>query len=435
MIHKTQKSIKLINAHYSFLSISTFFNMPIEKILDHISNKKYNIENIIFTSTTIHENIHFFQNITTSYGLWKTAMLRYAGMEFFEGILKSNFNIENHNQAIDDLIGRDKKYQYNDPYYHFVTGKLFHSPIDLMENQYEYPKEAFIPLLTFLPKEQANPYVIYLGQQYALTASLLLEYQAYTQQSLFLYHDLDSIARGYDNILIPKINTKIYIKLPWTIIGHALGTDNITEVIKIFIYELVTLSLNPKWSKYTLTYFSKEYPDSISNLHIPDYEDIHPGWRFYKIAEYIADNKIQVPKSIDDISRVVDIITKGLNWLSSNEALSNFYTQLEENDSSKFIVNDLLNIKEEIKKEIGECALSYIAHINLITNRNVMKIKRGPLPDYDTTKVNSIYTAMWDIATQMYFHDVYKCPICYLEKHSSSCPIPVYFNAAKKERK
>lgn len=97
-----------IGGRYSFISQFIAINLPKDILYRLYGDKDYDdIEDAILYSRCLHENTHFIQNICTTYGLWKTHILRLAGSLAFLSLLEYRKDHDKVNLPFESIIPRN----------------------------------------------------------------------------------------------------------------------------------------------------------------------------------------------------------------------------------------------------------------------------------------------------------------------------------------
>ena len=402
--------------HYSFCSQYIAINLP-EAILERLAGKQDfdDFEDSLLYSRIHHEFCHYIQNATTSYGLLKTTLLRLAGSSFFEGYVHFNKSGKPVSPQFDDQVPR----KFTDPqseYWPFVVGHNLIQILDAFENQVEPPRSGY-PIGANRPKGQANPFVNLNGNKRAITAGILLEFQAYAMQVYALDHM--NIPKEHANFLVSKIHNNTHLRLPWALAAHVFNVEKGSPELHLALYELISIALSPKVNLAPDVIFADGRSD-LDSGELVDWEYLHPGWRFQSLMDFIKGNACEVPSS-EDSKRFAVSVAREMGWSSPTTTLKD---TLQSACEWPNILDDFDANAETILKFANESDSSFSLQERWLINGGPRARGPRPKPVDDFT----VHVGLLDACVQLQYSNEVFCPLCLSKEHAPGCPIDLLFS-------
>lgn len=416
MPEKMDKISGQSGGHYSFCSQYIAINLE-----DIIISRLYGNQNFDDFDDTLlytrihHETCHYIQNVTTSYGLLKTSLLRIAGLCFFNGFTNQTGLGRKVPPQFDDLVPRGR-IEPGSEYSPFIMGHLMIQVLDALENQSGLV-DVPMPIGVVRPKGQANPFVSYNGTMRAITAAMLLEFQAYSIQTYTL-DNMSGIPKHHADYLVGKIRENGHIRVPWSLVAHSFGVDKISAEIHLLTYELVTLALSPQVD-LTPSFLFAPVKRARRGRGMINWEELHPGWRFIRMMELIRDKGLQVPQR-DDVKGFANDVAKLLGWNLPGSTLSR---ALDTASELPTLLDDFVANRASILRFIDDDQPSFSLQGRWLTEGGVRC--RGPRSDPDDEFV--LQFALYDACVQYQYSKDLFCPICISDRHKNGCPIDFIF--------
>ena len=310
-----------IGGEYSFISQYMRLHCKPE-ILERLRGSEDidDIEDAILYSRFGHEFTHFFQNFTTTYGIFKTLNLRVAGLGIMSGckaLAEEGIDIT---LPINDMIPRNGRLSATWEMF-LLIAKLqlqvedFFEHSGLVEPHHRFrsvnqPNGMTSPAIT-TPKTGTT----------RLTAGTLLEFQALSQQIETLDR-FDSIRTEFADTLIEDLQQRHQVRQIWLSVNDAFDNTKMTRGKHLLAYEMATLALCPDFPNDPIEGFRLVgVPDDTEEDKI-DWEHVHPGWRFMKLLELIRDLKLSEPTTHADVIEIMFDLCTRLGWSKPSEALN-----------------------------------------------------------------------------------------------------------------
>lgn len=403
---------------YSFVSQHMTLGLPDDVIARLQGREDFTdlYDSKLYTSYH-HEFQHFVQNLSTSYGVWKTLALRSAGSSFLMGAdiaEKSGIALK---VPFDDHVSmRQTNEVWKLPEHEqaFGIGRVIVNGIKFLEG-HQVPKNFNFSGIAS-PVGNTSVFVNAGGVSTAITAVALLEYQAYTQQLLSLWNTR-GIATEHAEFLGSKIAEYPHFRQPQNLVASAFKEPVTNKAGLTFLtYELVTLALSPVFPAPAVFGLVGVIDDRANNRLVP-WEHIHPGWRLRTMVDAIREQNMLFPEDCGRQSFIEQVCEK-LRWPDAASARQILLGQIEGDAASAPIMSDILGCRGEIDRVVGEGEPTHTYIHRILANPTLRKLLRGPIPTYhDDVHMLPILVEM---AMQNYF-GTGTCPLCFRTPHRAEC--------------
>ncbi len=408
--------------HYSFASQHIVLALP-DAVLHRLrgtTDYEDLADTKLYTSFW-HEYAHFIQNVTTSYGLWKTLLLRTAGSAFYTGMLVAEEMGVKLDTPFDDSI-RDRlgalSSKDNPLEEAFSIGRSMTNSVNLFDGHKFSTAGVCQHVLSLLGS--TAPSLNGEGGPLRFTASTLMEYQAYIQQLIGL-NSTRGIPDEHREMLGPQIGEYPVFRQPQNLIADAFLRKYPSKLeLSLLTYELATLALSPKWPAVellsSLLWHSRE-PRGPST-EATAWEDLHPGWRMFRIAEVIKANKLEFPGP-ERMTEFVAHLCERLGWVTPRVARERLIQYMRSGESESLLMADLLNNAQHVDSLMERFAGLSIDYVDL--RPPIRWMVRGPNPTYQNLNMMVI---LGELAMQGYYQTRSTCPVCFVPgRHRPECPI------------
>jgi hypothetical protein len=401
-----------IGGCYSFMSQFISLELPVD-VLERLNGRSDydDLEDALLYSRLAHERQHFIQNVSTTYGMWKTSILRMAGMCAFGCIMLQN---KSGGFAIappymdkfptSDVVLRDCK----EPVTMAAEAAMFRNWVRLVDGPVAASKKCaamHIDGVTF-PEGTTHVHTIdTVGVRGILAANEIIEFQARTAELDCLYHTKGMSSPHRDEI-IPTIWSDHPSQSPLRISDRAFDRrDRLSWLASLAMSEL---ALNADWPFLT-----------VGTLQSRRWEDLHPGWRFARLCDYVREMKLTPPDD-DPAARQIfkDRLAAALGWASEREALRRAILSLETGPLCRTIFFEVARSASSFL-ENRPCDLSITSSRDPAFALIIGRYCAGPLSTYSPPK--DLEACTLDIALQLLLSDHIVCPYCFRRDHEEGC--------------
>jgi hypothetical protein len=422
-----------VGGRYSFVSQTICINLP-DNILNRLNGTQdyEDIEDTLLYTRMSHEIEHFRQNVITTYGLWKTLTLRMAAESYKRGLDSlAALNVPLV-FPLDRMMVRG--FNYSGAMRNFIIGSHYRAPIDYLENSFSindnFPSDFVLnPRNSLNIHGTTNPFIGHKGTPHAITAGMLMEFQAINVQAsaLMSYRNIPNTHRQQiSDILFSQMP----FHLPVSAVAIALGRDKFPsqttlsdfKKIRNIAHDLCTIALCPDWPADPLYLFTPLKTDPLGQSPLPTepiwWQELHPGWRFMKMKRLIQ----SIDLTLDDVaasSEVVDLVCKKLKWETPTRALENFLHFCAHRAPHANLLQDILPQAGKIRELAAADGSPFDRH--MATFRSPLRsLARGP--NFTGQRVpRSVWE--WDVALQLYLDGEVFCPYCISQNHQMGCPV------------
>ncbi|GAM97381.1 hypothetical protein U91I_01007 [alpha proteobacterium U9-1i] len=412
-----------VGGRYSFITQYLWLNLPNE-IVERLRTKPtFNDDNdTLLYCGFEHELAHFAQNLSTSYGLFKTLTLRSAGTSYWMGIQACLRDGVHLTFPIDDMLKRGAPLP--DEHTFFGMGRSFIDPIHWFEEQGAMEFEL---AHVSKPKTTTTPFVGHNGTPYPVTTATLLEFQASHAQ----LHTVRRLPNIPDDVRLEsflKILDQACMRLPLQLLAKAVGVavdpSNILLLARV-TNDLVDLALNPIWPHDPL-YSTARWGHDPQTAPAQDkrrapWEDVHPGWRFLSACHAIRDSALSLPADPKGSQPLAVSVAERLGWPTPPDAFAKFIEQCKSKMPHQWLMFDIISAEPDLlrlRRESFNNPMDWsFAYLEPATTQAMF---RGPLPNH---RFWSDFL-MAEVAIQL-MHNGSKvwCPLCYSEIHEPECAV------------
>jgi hypothetical protein len=399
---------------YSFVSQYMSISLDDNILLRLQGQKDYNdLGDAKLYSILAHESTHYIQNISTTYGLWKTITMRFAGHYALEAVKKYTLeynkpiqvplknNITNNQKII------KKDYQINIAMAHNLMAEL-----SFIDGHIKFPTN-YEPQWIHAEKPKESTHIGMIStDNISLTmgGNDLLEFYARSVEYKTLYRT-NGISENHRNQILPTLERDIQSKIPLKMTDYIFKEKSHDTWMASLA--MVEIALNPDWELFGLRNFKKNNINKKSS-----WEELHPSHRFKKLCEILKNNNIKPPKG--NYLEFQNILCKHAGWKLPTDVLKHAMIEIKNKDNMYFaIIFDLLKIVDDYIL-IAEKEKSLIHDLmNTKKFHNIMKNKRGPkIINYN----NNGFYLKEDIALQLLQSDSMICSKCFKDGyHDKGC--------------
>jgi len=397
--------------HYSFISQFIALDLP-DLILDRlIGNTNYDdVEDARLYSRLAHERAHFVQNVSTTYGLWKTSILRLAGGSALHSMLafrkKTGKPII---PAFSDIVPRGVTFHDpEDPFTIATVAKTFVNWVLSIDGPNGVPAEyphLHLPNVT-MPKETTHVHCSTAdGIRSVLAGKELIEFQARSAEIRCL-GSTNGISQEHRDAILPFIWVDPQSQMPLRVSDRAF--DARTTESWIAALALVDIALNAEWPVLGLKYLKPFL-----------WEDLHPGWRFARMCDLIREQKIPVPANEDAVLRFQRDICGSLGWVTPLTALERTvigFRHSELRDDLKPLLALTSKVIHSLRQN-PRLLLPFDPEVSSVVYPHVY----GPVAH--NGQPQDWFAATRDAALQIFLHSEVLCPSCLKRVHEADCRI------------
>jgi hypothetical protein len=403
---------------YSFAAQYMTLGLPPEVVARLQGDRSYDdlADSKLYTSYR-HEFQHYVQNLTTSYGLWKTLVLRIAGSLIHAGEDFAREDAIPLHLPYDDHMSRRHGSLSDLPRHEFAfgTAKMLVSGIKLLEGDHKVPENQRFEHIA-VPRKSTQFHSQSDGVSVAMSAATLLEYQAYTQQLIGLWNT-GGIAEEHAELLGSRIAQYPAFRQTQNVVAWGFrGNVENRMALNYLTFELATLALSPRFPAPALFALMMGRHHEEDRIELA-WEDFHPGWRLQRLAATIRRKKLSFPP-VDGFPAFVEQVREILDWPDGATARNAILSEYE-TEGLKPFVDDLLACREEVDAVIEQCA-GFSADFldNCLKIQPLRALLRGPNPRYADVNLSS---AGWELALNRYFGGSSVCPVCFSRSHRPDC--------------
>jgi hypothetical protein len=388
--------------YYSFVSQFATIELPKDILLRLSANRNFDdIEDALLYSRLAHERAHFLQNICTTYGLWKTMILRIAGSNAFESMrMYHDTTGLPISPPFSEIIPRGETIPPGSVFFKGAAAKIFSGFTMFVDGP--IAADRAIPGTT-LPKTSTHPYVGQpTGEQHKLAGTEITEFLARSAEIAFLNGCRD-ISQSQRDSITPKIWVDWTSQVALRVSDRCF--DSRTRQSWAASAAMSELALNADW------------PVPLLHYVVPvQWEDLHPGWRFVRMCEVIEQRKIPVPQKGKEILEFQLEICNLMKWTPPNEALRNMIIALEQ---TKHPLSDILPLSKKALQffENNPQVLPWLGNTELCSlvlgGMNGPIVRGGYMPD--------ALAVLCDVALQLFLANFVVCPLCLDSVHRDGC--------------
>lgn len=421
----TKKQLVTLNGAYSFIDQYLWLNLP-KSILNRLTeNIDYNdfFDSLLYAKLG-HERAHHLQNISTSYGMWKSLCLRFAGMLLADAIsIRLYKNLPIHKYLFDSMP-RSISSNEEESLQNFAMANQVLGWIKCMEHGHVHGRAPILQFpATKFPEGRTNPMWSPTSKETfpPLTGNHILEFQARVLEIDALFA-LEGVPDEDKRIISSEIMHSIELRLPMMMTRIAFRLPNLDEttgdtkkILRTLCFELCDFALNPPLNFCFLEDISAA-TSALSQVQAYTWEEVHLGWRFVRILDFVYTEKIPLPHCAD-VKTFVDDIAAKLQFASRER---NRY--LPNNISGRSAIF-LKNISGEARQVMSELLRNdhpaWPAYFSMIHSSGcagpTRRMGRGLDP-----------WSMGDVAIQIFYSNEIICPECVSALHYTNCPVQEY---------
>ena len=278
---------------YSFLDFSYSIDFSRGEERDHSAYDE-TVRCELLNAVIVHEKTHQIQNISTSYGLWKSKILFQSALLSSCAIeknpnVKLNVPFFDYIPRVDDCFSLSSKRIKEHKIFQYP--KIIFDSVGLVDGPNTTSKEiwelAFKNIL--FPVQTASPKTIYLQSKIKTTfgTKQLIEGHARLQEIKYLWD-----YSGLPFETLEKLHQKLVQSSDYTsflsIVDYSLGGGkNVisNDCLKKFSLTLAIVMTDIALNPYIPSFHMKEKKVK--------WEDVNPSWRFLKLQEIVIKNNLK----------------------------------------------------------------------------------------------------------------------------------------------
>jgi hypothetical protein len=406
-----QPASVVAGGHYSFVSQFLTLSLPgavLERLDGH---QDYDdLDDALLYSRLNHERTHYLQNVTTTYGLWKTFALRTAASCAYQSMRAYRKISGPITPPFEDWLPRyGAKVQagLEQAAEAGVYGRWAFGWLQLMEDCTKYdPRCPLFPGVR-APVGATNPHWEDGDRLFPRTgAKELLEFQARASEVSCLCNTRGITAEHRASI-IPTVWADGPSQRALRMCERAFGSKTSESILAC--YSVIDVALNPCWRCGS---FDEPVP----------WEEVHPGWRFVTLLDLIRSKGLDVP-AIDKREEFKSLLCRELGWPTPKRSLESFIAFAEESELWQ-TCTDVLHLAKLALGSMGNeqtqvDAVKLLLPYDFQTFRALAFALRGPLPR--GTELINVHAALLDIALQIFMGTEVVCPFCIGYAHQEEC--------------
>lgn len=389
---------------YSFVSQFVFLNLPKQVVERMRGTEDFDDEDDAkLYSRLSHEISHFFQNVGTTYGMWKTLTLRKAGAFALQSMLAYRKSGRPIRQPFEDCIPRGILFPM-DPDNPFTCGALSKQFLNWVRSidgpnacPTENPEQNLFGVL--LPRGDTHVHVAAdSGIRYIMAAKELIEFQARAAQVNCL-NSTRGITPSQRDALITQFEGDVQSRLPIFLSNGAFGERTYDSLLACL--SIADIALNGEWPLFWVRLL-KQWA----------WEDVHPGWRFERICRLIRERKIRVPNGPEELLAFQRMVCSEFEWPIPAVALQQMVEAFEALGLDLLGYDDLVAGARRalhcVRSAPGVLLPFWFGEQRF--RDELRPYCRGPL--FDENRAVKVDACLQDLALQLTFGRGYICPRC-----------------------
>lgn len=426
-----------IGGEYSFVSQNMRLYVQ-EDVLERFrGDTDYDdIEDAILYCRFAHEYTHYFQNFTTTYGLLKTLISRVGGLGVLAALNKLPEHLIAEYRPIKEQVPK-KPLRENKPWQ--VMLQLPWSMIQTLnffEHNHLVEEHHLFPAVN-KPQGMTTPAITTPRGIQKITAMMLMEYQALMQQVDFADRSA-TISPDQANAIAKNALYRPAIININSMICYALGAKKMSRPIHRLAYELITIALNPLLPEnpvdgfnWLLNSAAEKYSFCFKYKTRFVWEDIHPGWRFFRLLEHLKSTQTSPPTDEKSVYSILQNAREHLEWQTPFDCLHNMLKNIEKTSlsfpeltaDSQFRTHLIKTVWMANQNSLDACVVA-------VSDQILRQYGRGPLP---SNALINPEACLLDEALSVLYSKSHECCVCYQETkdfttgHRKGCPIPELF--------